>query len=140
MHRVWISLGVIGGAAVAVPLATDHEVEAVADWFLYPAFAAPLTLAVLYGVLQPWWRTVFGISYMLILLTLVQMCGRALLTLWLGEDYPGRDWVLLAGRVELTFAAIAAIAMFIHYMVKDQRLLNGAEDQVSGPDSTFADQ
>jgi hypothetical protein len=87
-------------------------VEMSADLLLYPAFVGTNALLLMYGLLQPWWRTWFGISFILILATMTQMLFRAMLTLWFGMDYPGRSVILLVGRAEVLLAVwIAVIAL-----------------------------
>jgi hypothetical protein len=49
---------------------------------------------------------------MLTVVGVAQMILRALATLMFGEDYPGRDWLLLTGRLEiLTAGIILAVAL-----------------------------
>lgn len=96
-------------------------VQEVADFVLYPAFVASVALFLGYGLLQPWWKSTFGRCAALLLFSMALMLGRAVLTLWLGTDYPGRDWVLLVGRVEI-FAATAVAFLGLAYQVaKDWR-------------------
>lgn len=74
----------------------------------------PVALAVLYGNVvlyatflgfyvtrEPWRRSWVGWTIVLLAVAILQLSTRAVLTDLLGEAYPGRDMVLLVGRLEL---------------------------------------
>ncbi|GAA1790216.1 hypothetical protein GCM10009795_039900 [Nocardioides hankookensis] len=66
------------------------------------------TFLLFYSTREPWWRSWFGWTIVLLLAAVLQLSTRAVFTDLYGEDYPGRDLVLLLGRLEL-FASGTAL-------------------------------
>ena len=56
-----------------------------ADLALVVVLGSTTTLIVVYGILQPWWRSWFGIGMLLTLFAVWQMLARAELTTIFGE-------------------------------------------------------
>jgi len=59
-----------------------------------------LTFVLLF-VREPWWRSWFGRSLMTMAVSILIFSGMALLSIRLGQDYPGRDALRLAGYLLL---------------------------------------
>lgn len=59
-----------------------------------------------YLVREPWRRSWVGWTIVLFTVAVLQISIRAVLTEFLGEDYPGRDLVLLVGRLELLISGL----------------------------------
>ncbi|GAW50626.1 MULTISPECIES: putative phage holin [unclassified Nocardioides] len=73
------------------------------------------TFLVFYGTREPWWRSWFGWTIVLLLAAILQLSVRGLITDLFGEDYPGRDMVLMLGRLEL---AVSGLALFVALLRK----------------------
>ena len=76
----------------------EGPVSTVVLWLNVVLYAAFLGF---YGTREPWRRSWVGWTIMLFAVAILQFSIRAVLTDWLGEEYPGRDLVLLLGRLEL---------------------------------------
>lgn len=134
--RAWWPVTMMLLVSIALtPLMFSPDEETLGDWYLYPAFVGSVVLLLMYLFLQPWWRSVFGISYVLILTTLVQMLGRSLLTLWMGDTYPAREWVLLFGRLEIWGSTWASVLMLMAY-ARASKIPEGPQEAISGPNTT----
>lgn len=96
-------------------------IATLADLVLYPSFVSVLVLLALYVLGQPWWRSWFGRCAALILFTLALVMLRAMLTLWFGADYPGRDLILLLGRLEILAASVIAAGGLVRHLARDWR-------------------
>lgn len=103
-----------------------------ADLALWVALASTSALLLLYGLLQPWWRSWFGIGMVLTLFAVWQMLSRAALTTALGENYPGRDLVLLLGRTEIAVAMTVSAIYLGGQLVKDVRATWDAPESPGG--------
>lgn len=73
------------------------------------------TFLLFYGTREPWWRSWFGWTIVLLLVAIFQLSVRAAITDQLGESYPGRDLVLMLGRLEL---AVSGLALFVALLRK----------------------
>lgn len=108
-----------------------------ADWVLYPAWFMCGYVLVAYGLLQPWWRSLFGWTAVLALFALFQMMTRALLVQMFGESYDGRDLLLLTGRLEI-LVSMTAMATGLTIFLKRRYL---SHSQPTGePDAVSVDQ
>lgn len=99
----------------------------IANLLLAPAWLATTATLLIYGLLQPWWKSWFGWSLTLTLLALWQMLSRSALVLLLGPEYAGRDWVLLLGRAEIAFSMTVAAIGFGRVVIKAWRATGSAE-------------
>lgn len=114
-------------------------VTEVSDFMLYVSLVSVGALALVYGLLQPWWRSWFGVALILTLVSLFQIQVRAALTMYLGEEYAGRDWVLLLGRVEIALGATIALTGLGWELLKAWRATRRPEVPASPPPSPFED-
>lgn len=88
-------------------------------------------LLLVYGLLERgggWLR----VALLLSMVGIVQMLVRALLVLQFGEDYPGRDLLLLLGRLELWVAA-AILLLTLHLARRQTRRQRATRRTESGP-------
>lgn len=70
---------------------------------LWPVFL------VVFGLLEPWRRSWFGWAIVLLSIGIAQMTIRAVITSHFGDAYPGRDLVLMVGRLELLASGVALL-------------------------------
>lgn len=83
--------------------------EHASNGLLWANVAVFAGLLLVFGLTEPWRRSWFGWAIVLLTIGILQLSIRALFTLFLGEDYPGRDLVLLFGRLELVVSGIALL-------------------------------
>lgn len=101
--------------------------EWLSDALLYVAFVATTALLLLYGLLQPWWRSWFGIAMVLTLVSLWQVEVRGLLMLWFGDDYAVRDLGLLLGRAGMAAGATIAVIGLGRQLLRTWRATRSVE-------------
>lgn len=89
----------------------------VSDWLLYPGLVLTITLVLMYSAAQPWWKSWFGWSYVLVKLTVIQMVVRALLHQWYGS-YPAQDLLEFLGRLALVVAMLIANIGLMVYLTR----------------------
>jgi hypothetical protein len=105
-----------------------------AEVALYVALASTSALLLLYGFLQPWWRSWFGTALVLTLFAVWQMLSRALVTEHYGTDYPGRDLVLLVGRTEIAIAMTVSAIYLGRLLIRDVRGRWAPDEPPVGPE------
>lgn len=104
------------------------------DYFV--AYAAiPTAIFVLsYGVIrpfrkihgarvEPWWRSVEGTMMFLLGLSLLAVQGIVVASLFLGVEYPGREWVRLFGYGMI--AVSSTWMMIVYYRISKPRIPAG---------------
>lgn len=89
-------------------------VQEAADNLLWIAAVVWSWLTVVYVGLERG-RTWLRVGLVLTVVGVAQMLLRAAATRTFGSDYPGRDWLLLTGRIEILVAGII-LAVALHRM------------------------
>lgn len=75
-------------------------------WLLYGNVVLFAVFLVFYLAREPFWRSWIGLTIVLLTVAILQLSVRAVLTVRYGEDYPGRDLVLMLGRFELFVSGV----------------------------------
>ena len=85
----------------------------VSTMLLYGNVIVFATFLLYYGLREPWRRNWFGWAIILLLVGVLQLSVRALFTSAYGEDYPGRELVLMLGRLELFASGLALLVALV---------------------------
>lgn len=91
----------------------DRFIDGISVALLYGNVVLWPLFLIVYGILEPWRRSWFGWAIVLLTVGIAQMTIRAVVTDHFGETYPGRDLVLMLGRLELLASGIALLVGLI---------------------------
>lgn len=83
-----------------------------------------LVVAVVFLVifmLEPWWRHQFGRSVMVMTAGIILLSTLGLLTYILGPDYPGREQLVVLGRLAIAIAIVQRTAVLVRERRRDRR-------------------